>query len=201
MSEYKKWTEENPVTDELLLEHWEGFIGYISSVASRTYKLSEEDREDILADIKLRLLGIPADKRMFEGYTKIVINNAVRDGIKSIVSHGATPGNNWKGYRFSTLDFHTAAPTNHNRSGDEPSEDEMDRVVPPFMGLESILVDRFTLVKAIKTLKPNQKRVVELYYGEDLSALVVAHRMGMSEENVRLLIKKAIRKLNKALSG
>jgi RNA polymerase sigma factor (sigma-70 family) len=198
MSDYKKWTEQNPVTDELLLEFWERFVYHISSIASRTYKLTEEDREDLIAEIKMSLLKLSPLNRPFEGYIKTVINNGLRDALRKLVARGATPGKNWKS--SITMDFYQATP---RKDGEEDTED-IDRALPVPDSPEHNLLNRVDVSKAVTTLQPEQRLIVELYFGlngEEVSLNEIGKRMGMSYENARVILRTALRKLNRVLSG
>ena len=155
-----RWTHEE-VTDEMLLAHWSKLIRHVTYKVVNTYKMSEADREDIVADIQLRLLKMPQAHRVLSSHCKMVINTGVRESIMTTMCNGATPRALWRDY--STLDYSSAAPG--PQDGEESPED-VDRLFTP-ESPEASLVDNIALETAIGLLsKDEQAAVRNRYWGE-----------------------------------
>jgi len=195
MSEWKKWTDKTPVSDEAIIDHFQRLIHYISCVMSRSYKLQEEDRQDIVSAAQLALLRLPQDKRPLEGYCKTTINNAARNSIISRMSRGATSARQWRDY--ATMSYADAAPSN-----DPYTEDDTDAIdrISPTVSPENALTASITLDMAMARLDDRDREIVKRYYIEEQTFEAVAEQLGVSTPTVRKLLESAMSKLKARLT-
>ena len=189
---YKKWTLKNPVSDELMVDHWTSLTHYIVWAASRTYHLTAEDREDLESEMVLKLLKCPQAKRCYEGYIKRLLSNAVRSALVLILSHGGAPLTGWR--EFKTLSYSTAP-----ADMDEASFfDLLDGGTPH---PEAGWVDGIVLSDAVETLSVADRQLIQWHYADSQTYEWIAAQLGYSQQTVRNRLAKAIRKLRKELKG
>jgi len=194
MSEWKKWTDKTPVSDEAIIDHFQRLIHYISCVMSRSYKLQEEDRQDIVSAAQLALLRLPQDKRPLEGYCKTTITHAMRSALISVMGRGGTPTNKWSEYAtFSVAD---AAPS-RDPYAEEEDTNALDRISPT-VSPEAGWVTAITVDNALGCLTDREREIVRLYYFHDLTMKKIGERYGVSHASVSDTLKCAINKLRKS---
>ena len=188
-------TTENPLNDEEFLMLWQKLVFHVAKTACRTYSLPFEDIEDIEQDIRIRLLKLPNDRRVQDGYVRVVINNALRESIRKCIAKGDAPAH-WRD--FKTIDFETAAP------GNDPDYDGsalIDAIIPVPESPEEFLTTKAFLEQALETLAPELRSAVSAYYLEDLTLEQVAERHKVTRETIRNRIKAALGKLRARLQS
>jgi RNA polymerase sigma factor (sigma-70 family) len=186
---------ENPLTDEEFLKLWKKLVRYVAYTACKTYSLTFEDIEDIEQDINIRLLKLPDDRRVQEGYVRVVINNALRESLRKCMAKGDLPAH-WKNSK--TIDFETAAPGNDY---DADGSALIDAILPVPESPEEYLTTKAFLEQAMDTLPPALRIAVSAYYLEDLSIAKVAERCGVSRPTIQNRIKAALRLLKAHLQS
>ncbi len=60
--------------------------------------------------------------------------------------------------------------------------------------------DRLALGAALRSLHPNERRVVQLRFGEDLSQAQIARRIGLSQVHVSRTLRAALLRLHEQLA-
>jgi RNA polymerase sigma factor (sigma-70 family) len=194
---YVRWTNDEHVTDEALLEQFRALIWAVARRMQRSYKLSDSDAEDIASGIQLGLLRLPQAKRPYTGYCRMVINNAARNALGSIVGRGSTPKNDWR--VSHTMSYAAASPT-----GDGDDDGTAIERLTSTGSPEDALVQRVTLVNAIATLTEREQTVVRLFYGldgDECSTQIIADRLGVTHQVVYNTLKIALRKLKSKLTN
>jgi DNA-directed RNA polymerase specialized sigma24 family protein len=180
-------------TTEALLNRFDRYIHKLSWRAAQSYGLHAEDREDIMQDIRLRLLRMPADSRSSDPLIYTHIKHGVNKAVRHLKSRGATPGKSfWK--HGTTLDYESAV----------TNRDPAEIIGPPLDKLkcaesdEANVVARITLRKAAETVLTGQQRLVMSLSDDGYSDSEIASRLSL--ERVYLVSKlrqSAINKLRK----
>jgi RNA polymerase sigma factor (sigma-70 family) len=198
MQEHKRWTDENEVSDTLLLKHWSRLTHYLSHRVGRSYSFTQEDEEDLVSTIQWYLLRMSPEMRPCIGYCRATITSAVRSCIRDTLRRGGTPQNGWKVYQ--TVDFNTASPgTRGPHAEDSDGSALMDSVIPIPESPEPDLTDSIMLSKAMSKLTARECDVVRLYYWQDMSLTDVGEHIGVSRETVRCDLKFALDKLRRVM--
>lgn len=74
------------MTTEEFLRQWNKHMLTVAKAMKRTYKLSNEDVEDIVQDVTIRLLKLTPEQQERGGaWIRTVINNASRDALDRII--------------------------------------------------------------------------------------------------------------------
>lgn len=191
--EWEKWTDAEPVTDEMMVEQFVALCGYMARQAARTYGLREEDVEDTVQSLSLALLALPQNKRPFVGYCKATLNNALRDAIAERLRRGATPVNNWREYQ--TLDYLSAAPL---EDGNDDATAALDRLAGCGLGEDAILTS-IALREAVDALPALEREAITMVYLHGYRQQEVAKHQGVSSTIVSRRIKKALTALKASL--
>lgn len=192
--EWEKWTDAEPVTDDMMLEQFLPLCGYMARQASRTYGLREEDVEDIVQSMTLALLALPAEKRAYTGYCKAVLNNALRDAIAETLRRGAKPHAKWKDNL--TTDYLSVAPS---EDGDDDVTAALDRLAGTGIG-EDLILTRIALREAIDALPPLEREAIIMAYQYGYFHYEIAEHQGISLATVNYRIQKAIATLKARLT-
>jgi RNA polymerase sigma factor (sigma-70 family) len=188
MQTWDRWTKTEPTVDELV-DKFERLLFYMANQAARTYGLDVDDRDDVISAMMVRLLSLPVSKRPYLGYVKMVLNNALRDGLQSVVGRGASPKATWKDY--ATTDYHSAA----GGDVDEFDSDPLDHI-SPMVCPESAIVDRITLDAALDTLTPRERICVD----QERLPTEIAKELGITRTYVNMIRLRALRKLRRHLT-
>lgn len=195
---WEVWTHAEFISDEDLLDHWEGWMHRIANTVARTYKLTPEDKADIIGDFQLKLLKLPQNKRPLIGYTRMLFNNCVRSSIDQIKGSGGSRAH-WRNY--STVDYSTAFAGSANEEA--AGFDALNGVVVN-EGTENRAVLRATFEKAFHYMPERDVQVVRLYYGinetnEELTIGKISEKMGVTPTTVSNTLKRSNLRLKKLL--
>jgi RNA polymerase sigma factor (sigma-70 family) len=192
MTEWAKWTDAEPVTDDMMLEHWGGLITYMTRQAVQSYGL-HDDRDDLQQSVTLALLALPQATRPLIGYCKTTMNNALRDAIAEHVGQGARPKKQWKDNL--TLDYQSAAPS-EDSDGDDTAA--LDRLVSIDAG-ESTMIDRLALRAALDALPELEREAIVMVYLHGYQVQEVAARLSVSVYHIRRRVQAGLRRLKARL--
>lgn len=193
MTEWAKWTDAEPVTDELMLDKWGGLITYMTRQVAQSYGLSDYF-EDIRQSMTVALLKLPQDKRPLTGYTKTTLNNALRSALRDLSSRGASPVNNWREYQ--TLDYLSAAPS---EDSDDDATAALDRLAGCGLG-EDALITQIALKEAVEALPALEREAIEMVYLHGYQVQEVAAHQRVSRTIASRRIHRALNKLKARLA-
>ena len=191
MQTYERWTQDDHVTDDALLKHFGNLVHWLARRAARSYSLSAEDIEDISQSLFLKLVATPADKRPFEGYCLMVLNNALRDELHEVVGSGSTPDRIWNRHGTVGYDEATAALS--------PGDDISDPLeyISPALNPETSMVDSLALNTALLTLSDRERVCLDL----ERPTSDIAAELGITHQYISVIRKRAYRKLRQKLTS
>lgn len=102
----------------------------------------------------------------------------------------------WRGIPFAAWLYRIAAHELSNRRHDAA---RIAAAQPPDPGTDSQLEQRVALFQLVDRLPDEQRRVIELRFGEDRSIQETAHALGRSEGAVKQLQRRALANLRRGL--
>ena len=193
MQTWDKWTDAETVTAEALVDHWEDLIYWMANRARRSYHLDTESRDDIAQSMILELLAMPASKRPYIGYARMVLNNSLRDAVALIVSRGARPHKIWN--TNATTDYESAV-AGHNPDDDVLYALDYLRNTEHSGKHETTLVNAITLDAALEGLTARERLCVDV----ERNSESIAEEMGCSKQRVSQIRRLALTKLKKILN-
>ena len=195
LQQHDRWTTEDHVTDEELIDQWQGMIRKVASTITRCYRLSAEDREDLVSCVYLKLLRMPESKRPFIGYVKRTIDNAARSSLSKLRAAG---GGGLGAEDKYTMGFAEAAPKSSAKDPDDDDGAAIDRITEPDSTSEDRLVLRMTLESAITQLSPREQEVIRMHL-DGLSGVDIAQVFGVNVATVSMILSRAVKRLRRAM--
>jgi RNA polymerase sigma factor (sigma-70 family) len=183
--EWPKWTDEDPVSDELITTHWARYIKMLAITARRTYRLADDEIDDLRGDLVIKLLRVPQERRPYIGYIKTTLTNTLRTALHDYVSRGATPGVSWREHK--TFDYVQAAP--ETPKGDEASGYDALDYISPLDLPEDTMNARIDIARAVATLPAHEQQIVELYL-QGYSGREIAEELSTSVSVAWLVVFK-----------
>ena len=164
------------MTNEELIAQYEAFVWHTARKMQRSYRLSQEDTQDIGARALLGLVAMPPDVREFPWYVMQAIVNQCINELKTIRKH-------------RVVEF---VPT----FSVEYDEDKEDLPIPDTrVDVERDVLHRDVIDRCLSILTPEESRIFAMYLGRDghtaMTQAEIAAVLGKTSGRIGQIMKQA----------